>query len=208
MRQAARVSSRLRIQGVIGVVPQRHARARIIAWLIDWCCVIAWAGVLAAVCVPLYLTGALHSLPVLAANALSAVVLVVPVTVGLAALESSRHAATIGKRVMRLSVVNNQGARIRFSRALARNGLKVAAPWLVGHAAVYAITGTSATAATPGWVWGLTGAAYVLPVVWILSLFVASGRTPYDHLTRTAVRRTPRPDTAVPADQATVALPS
>jgi uncharacterized RDD family membrane protein YckC len=189
-------------------VPKPHPRTRIIACLIDWCCVIAWAGVLAAVCVPLYLTGTLHALPVLAANVLSAVVLVVPVTVGLAALESSRHAATIGKRVMRLRVVSDHGARVGFSRALARNGLKVTAPWLVGHAAVYAITGTSATAATPGWVWGLTGAAYILPVVWILSLFVASGRTPYDRLTRTTVRRISRPEPAVLADQATVALPS
>lgn len=179
------MNSPSRVESATGGV--RHPWLRIVAWLIDWCCVTLWAGLLAAVCVPLYLAGTLHALPVLAANVLSAVVLVVPVTVVLAALESSRYGATIGKRVTRLRVATDDGARIGLSRALARNGLKIAAPWLIGHAAVYAITGTSATHSVPGWLWALTATAYLLPVAWILSLFLGPGRTPYDRLTRTRV---------------------
>lgn len=181
------MSSLPRGAGTTGGVRYRRPWARIVAWLIDWCGVTVWAGLVAAIGVPLYRAGVLHALPDLAANVLSAVVLVVPVTVACAALET-RRGGTVGKRVMRLRVTSDDGAPIGWSRALARNGLKIAVPWLVGHAAVYAITGTDAA---PGWAWVLTGAAYVLPVGWILSLFVGPGWTPYDRLTRTRVGRIP-----------------
>jgi uncharacterized RDD family membrane protein YckC len=154
--------------------------------MIDWVVILAWAGVVAAVGIPLYLDGVLGALPIWAANLLSAVVLVVPVTLALAWGES--RGATLGKRVLRLRVGDADRARIGYPRAAARNALKIAVPWLVGHAAVYAIVATSATGAPPVWVWVLTGVAYLLPIVWIGALFVGSGRPPYDRVTRTQVR--------------------
>jgi len=66
--------------------------------------------------------------------------------------------------------------------------LKIGVPWLLGHAAVYAIVLTSGTGArTPTWVWALTGAAYLLPLTYLVTVFAGSGRTPYDRLARTQV---------------------
>ncbi|WP_188743161.1 hypothetical protein [Agromyces bauzanensis] len=39
----------------------------------------------------------------------------------------------------------------------------------------------------------LTAAAYVIPLVWIVSLFVAGGRTPYDRISGTMVVRRATP---------------
>jgi uncharacterized RDD family membrane protein YckC len=116
----------------------------------------------------------------IALNIVAAAVIVSPVTVGLAWLESRNHEATLGKWVGRLAVVTVVGrACISFVRALGRNAAKVMVPWLVGHAAVFSIVAASATGAIPISVSILTGLAYVLPIV---SLFVGSGRTPYDRL--------------------------
>ena len=165
---------------------ERHPWRRLLAWLIDWCCVLLWAGALAAVAVPLYRAGLITTLSPLAGNIVGAAVLVVPATFALAALESGRRGATIGKRVAGLRVETGGGSAPSLGRSLARNTLKIMVPWLIGHAAVYALSDTSG-AAVPGWLWALTVAAYVLPIVWVVSLFVGSGRTPYDRIVGTYV---------------------
>lgn len=50
-------------------------------------------------------------------------------------------------------------------------------PWTIGHAAAIALVGS--TTISPGLV-TLTAAAYVLPLVYVVTLFVREGRTPYD----------------------------
>jgi hypothetical protein len=86
--------------------------------------------------------------------------------------------------------VLTDGRRPRFGAALVRNALKIGVPWLIGHAAVFAITTGSADGGdVPAGVWVLTAAAYVVPLVWIVSLFIAGGRTPYDRLSGTTVVR-------------------
>jgi hypothetical protein len=163
---------------------------RIAAWLVDWGCSLTWVAAAAAVGVPLYLTGVTHVVGPVALNVVGAVVVVVPVTLGLAWLESRRREATVGKRVRRLVVVTAAGrSRIGFGRALLRNVAKVMVPWLVGHAAVYSIVGASAEGAVPIGVWVLTTLAYALPVVYVASLFIGTGRTPYDRIAGTAVLR-------------------
>lgn len=95
----------------------------------------------------------------------------------------------MGKRLRGLRVVDvDTGGRVSFGRALVRNVLKVGVPWLIGHAAVFAIVAASATTSVPPQVWVLTAAAYLLPLVYVGSLFVGSGRTHYDVAVRTAVR--------------------
>jgi hypothetical protein len=166
----------------------RHPWNRLLAWLVDWACVLGWVAVTAAVGVPLFLSGVTRGLSLGALNAIAAVVMVAPITFGLAALESSARESSFGKRVRRLVVVHARtGGRVSFGRALARNALKVALPWLIGHAAVFEIVFASASGFVPTSIWLLTAGAYVLPIVYVLSLFVGNGRTPYDRIAGTAV---------------------
>lgn len=65
-----------------------------------------------------------------------------------------------------------------FRGALARNAIKIALPWTLGQAAVYAIVASSTTGYVPPSIWMLTGAAHVLTVVYLTSLFIGTGRTP------------------------------
>ena len=130
-----------------------------------------------------------RDLSVSALNLIASLILVVPVTLALAGLESSPREASLGKRVLRLRVVRvGTGAPVSLWRALARNTLKVAVPWIIGHAAVYGIVASS-DGTVPAPVWLLTAVAYVLPIAYLVSLFVGSGRTPYDRIAGTTVVR-------------------
>ncbi|WP_136709104.1 RDD family protein [Agromyces sp. H66] len=166
---------------------------RISAWLIDWACILGWVALTAAIGVPLYLAGVTSPMGVGTLNVISALVVVVPVVVGAAWFESRPRSATPGKRVLGLEVRTDAG-RPRFPLALLRNALKIGVPWLIGHAAVFAITTSSADGGSVAvGVWVLVAAAYVIPIVWIVSLFVAGGRTPYDRLSGTTVERHEEP---------------
>lgn len=168
------------------------------AWLIDWACILGWAALTAAIAVPLYLAGVIPPGGPLAANLIGAVVVVIPTVVGAAWFESRQRPATPGKRVLGLEVATDAG-HPRFGATLVRNALKIGVPWLVGHAAAVAIVTSSADGGTvPVGVWVLTAAAYVIPLAWVVSLFVAGGRTPYDRLSGTTVVRRPAPARAEP----------
>ena len=81
------------------------------------------------------------------------------------------------------------GARVSWRRTLARNALKVAVPWTIGHAAAFNIVASSGASTVPVQVWLLTAVAYALPIVYVVTLFVGSGRTPYDRIAGTTVVR-------------------
>ena len=165
---------------------------RIAAWLIDWLCILGWVAVTAAVGVPLYLAGVIAPSGLLLLNVIGAVVIVVPVVIAASLLESSRRAATPGKRALHLRV-GSHGVRPSLPRALARNALKLGVPWLIGHAAAFAISTQSASGSgvAPA-TWVLTGFAYVLPIAYVVSLFLPSGRTPYDRAVHAEVTTTTR----------------
>lgn len=161
---------------------------RLLAWVVDWFCILVWVAVIAAIGVPLYLAGITGGLTLVALNLVATVVLVVPVTLMLARLESSPREASIGKQLRHLVVVNSRtGQRVSFRRALARNTMKIAIPWTIGHAAVYGLVASSAAGSIPPAIWVGTAIAYVLPLTYIASLFVATGRTPYDRISRTTI---------------------
>lgn len=163
----------------------RHPWRRLGAWLVDWLVISVWIGALFAVGVPLSRSGAVAGLSPILFNVLAFVVLVAPVTLFLATLES--RGRTIGKRVLSLRVTDAASSgRVPFSRALLRNSLKIALPWAIGHVAVYGFA-SAFLEATPTWVYVVTALAYVLPVAYLVSLFVRSGRTPYDRLAGTMV---------------------
>jgi len=148
-----------------------------------------FAGLLAGIGIPLYLTGVLRSAPLIVENVISAFLLVVPAVLTLAGLEASQKASTIGKRVMKLRVTGPGDARITYARAITRNTLKFGVPWLIGHAAVYAIWNASSRGTVPGWwIWPLLVLSYGIPIVWTVSLFVGNGRTPYDRQAHTWVK--------------------
>ena len=165
------------------------AARRIVAWLIDWCCILVWVAVTAAVGVPLYLAGGITTTNVVMLNIVGAIVFGVPVVVATARCESRQRGATPGKRAMGL-IIRAAGIRLPYRVALLRNVLKLGVPWLIGHAAVYALASGSNTGdEVPAGVWALTGLAYLIPVVWIVSLFVGERRTPYDRICGTDVSR-------------------
>lgn len=162
---------------------------RLLAWLIDWMCILGWVAITAAIGVPLYLAGMIAPTGYGALNVVAALVVVVPVVVGAAWFESRSVAATPGKRALHLRV-RTSGGRPPFRVAPLRNTLKIGVPWLIGHAAVFAIVSSSGTTdPVPVSVWLLTGAAYLIPMIWIGSLFIAGGRTPYDRVIGTDVVR-------------------
>ena len=155
-----------------------EAWRRIAAWLVDWLCFLVWLVLLAAIGIPLYLSGVTGQWSATTTNVVSALVTAVPLTIVLAVLESGTRQASVGKRMLGLKVVGaGNGGRLSLAAALARNALKVAVPWTIGHAAVVGLVGS--TTVGPGLA-ALTAAAYVLPVVYVVMLFVGEGRTPYD----------------------------
>ena len=114
--------------------------------------------------------------------------MVLPTTVVLTLLESSPREASIGKLTRHLRVVDAvTGSRVSFQRSILRNTLKIGVPWTIGHAAVFAIVQASGSRSVPVSVWLLTVVAYVLPITYIVSLFVGQGRTPYDLISSTVV---------------------
>ena len=166
------------------------AFVRVHAWLIDMLTIAAWIAALAVVVVSLYLTDVMPALSASATQALSFLILVAPVTVGLALLESGSRGATVGKHARRLLVVTVDGRlQVSFGRALIRNTLKVALPWELGHLVVYGLAGGSSSGSVPAWLVLATAAAYVIPAIYVITLFVGNGRTPYDRLSRTTVTR-------------------
>jgi uncharacterized RDD family membrane protein YckC len=169
----------------------RHPLDRLIAWLIDWLCILAWVAVVAAVGVPLYLSGVTDSLGTGVLNVIATVVIVVPVTIALAKMESGPRGATIGKRVRGLQVVDAAGdSAASFGQCLIRNGLKVALPWTLGHWVAFELS-QSAEGSVPVRMWLVTALAYVLPLAYLASLFLGQGRTPYDRVSRTVVGTVP-----------------
>jgi len=169
----------------------RHPGDRLLAVLIDWLFMCVWIAVVSAVAVPLFLVGTLVRLPPVAANVVASLVLVVPITVALAVMEAGPRQSTPGKRARRLVVRDARtGDALPLRRALLRNALKIALPWTVAHAAVYAIAGgdsvgASASAGAPA----ALIASYVLPVAYLVTLCLGAGRTPYDRVAGAVVAR-------------------
>jgi uncharacterized RDD family membrane protein YckC len=176
-------SSRVR-----AAAPPALALRRIAAWAVDWLIVSGYAIVLVPLGLLLVDSGV--RLPQLAWNALAFTLLILPVTVWLAGWERGRRGATPGKRLLRLRTSGPGGSGLGWRRALARNALKVALPWELGHTAAFALADPATTTTDPTVVLGIVGgtAACLVAGVWVTSLFVRSGRTPYDLATSTRVR--------------------
>ena len=165
---------------------QRHPWNRLLAWIIDWLCILIWVAVVAAVGITLYVTGVTRGIDSVTGNIVGFVTLVAPVTVALAWRESSARQATPGKRARRLAVRSNaDGTRISFGRALARNALKIAVPWELGHTVAFTLA--TGHGIVPAWIVPIIALTYALPIVYVVTLFVGDGRTLYDRIAGTVV---------------------
>lgn len=87
---------------------------------------------------------------------------------GAAWFESRARAATPGTRVLGLQV-EHDGGPPAFRRALLRNGVKIGAPWLLGHAATFAVLAALTNESERARVAWLAVAANLVPLVWLAS---------------------------------------
>jgi uncharacterized RDD family membrane protein YckC len=111
------------------------------------------------------------------------VTLILPVILYFAFQEGSSRQATLGKRKMKLKVIDQHGRRLGLGRALLRSGLKFL-PWQLAHTTVFQIWAGN----TSPLLFGLSILAQLLVVVYLLSLWLNKRhRTPYDWLAGTGV---------------------
>jgi uncharacterized RDD family membrane protein YckC len=158
-------------------------RSRLLAGLIDLGLALAWALVVAAVGVPLYLTGQTSALGPLALNLVGLALVVLPLTVALTVMECGRYEATPGKLKFGLRVRRDPtGERVSWQRSLLRNLLKLGVPWSLGHLAAIALAAGGGIDAEIGAVMSMA-----VPVAYLVSLFIGDGRTIYDRLAGTMV---------------------
>jgi uncharacterized RDD family membrane protein YckC len=155
-----------------------------LAWVIDWLCMLVWVLVVAAISVPLYLAGVISALDVRVENVLAFILFIAPITLALAWRESSARQATPGKRARRLIVTTNN-RRVSFRRALLRNALKLALPWELGHTVAFTLA--AGNGVIPAWIVPVAALTYALPIVYVVTLFVGDGRTLYDRVAGTVV---------------------
>lgn len=167
---------------------------RTAAWAVDWLIISVYAAAL--VPVGLLLVDRSVRLPSLGWNAVSFVVLIVPATVWLAAWEGGRSAATPGKHLLGLRVRVAREGDVGWRRAAVRNALKVALPWELGHTAAFLLADPKASGATV--LVGMASAviACALAAGYVASLFIGTGRTPYDYAAASYVVRSPAVETS------------
>jgi len=155
----------------------------VLAGLIDLGLALVWALVVAAVGVPLYLTGRTAAVGPLALNLVGLALVVLPVTVALTLLECGRYEATPGKLKFGLRVrVDPTGARLSWQRSLLRNLLKLGVPWSLGHLAAIALAAGGGIDAQIGALLSMA-----VPIAYLITLFTGDGRTVYDRLAGTMV---------------------
>lgn len=155
----------------------------VMAWrfrasLVDLALILGWVALVAAVGVPLYLTGLTGALRPLQLNLVGAALVVLPVVAALTATEGGRYEASPGKQWCGLRVRRADGGRLGYGRSLLRNAIKVALPWLVGHAAAVALATSTDPVGTDVWI--LTAVAYLIPLGYLVAALLGHGRAPYD----------------------------
>lgn len=159
---------------------------RVLAFMIDWLVILAWAGTLFGII--MVTTGGNPGRPTnpWIAQAIGFVSMTVPVVLYFAVLESSGYKATLGKKALGLAVIGDAGDLTSLGRSLVRSSIKFL-PWEFGHI-VANQAAFSGDAGVSLWVYGPMTVAFVLPLWWIVSIF-STGRAPYDRASSTHVVR-------------------
>jgi uncharacterized RDD family membrane protein YckC len=125
-----------------------------------------------------------------AINAIGLVLVIAPATAWATWWEAVPRGATPGKRLLRLRVLEENAAAFpSVTRSLARNAIKIAVPWELGHTVAlgYAYLGQSDV---PVWLWLLTVVIYGWLFTNLILLIMPSHKPLHDRLARTMVVRT------------------
>jgi uncharacterized RDD family membrane protein YckC len=125
-----------------------------------------------------------------AVNAIGLALVIAPATAWATWREARPRGATPGKRLLRLRVLDGRAeALVPVSRTLARNVIKIALPWELGHTVAlgYAYTGSGNV---PAWLWVLTAIIYGWLLVNLILLIIPSRKPVHDRVARTIVVRT------------------
>ena len=112
-----------------------------------------------------------------------------PFALYFAFLESSRRQASLGKRLLGIQVTTLDGHRPGFGRALLRALVKFI-PWMIGHMVPNQLLPqilSGRNGPMPGWLWGACVVAAGGALLYLVTLFVGDGRTPYDRVAGTRV---------------------
>ena len=169
---------------------QVGAGRRLAAFAIDYAVVFGYMMVLATVSVwvsPPRPPDALPATPAWMFDLLAFSTLVLPVILYFALTEASSRRATLGKRRMRVAVVDERGNRLGIGRSLLRSGLKFL-PWQVAHTSLFQIPGWPMAVETipPAAIVGLS-VSLILVALFIAGLLTPSRRTLYDLLSGSRV---------------------
>mgnify|MGYP002397192802 CR=1 FL=1 len=151
---------------------------RILAFIIDYFIILAYAGILFGVSFLIADPQPLHPIK---AQILGFVTLTLPIFLYSFLLEKSSYRATLGKRLMKLSVQYSNSIDVA-----QRNFLKYL-PWEIAHTGIHWLMFYSwSEQEIPLWVWVLTYLSQLLALVYFISLFRAKGtKTLYDFLAGT-----------------------
>jgi len=123
-------------------------------------------------------------------HGIAILILTMPVVSYFALSEASRFQATVGKRLMNLSVVNTKGQRATLKQTALRAVVKFL-PWESFHTIIWHWEGWPSNPASPTNLQIVAMTASWLVIGWFLvTLFVGSRRTPYDWAAGTSVIRT------------------
>ena len=116
-------------------------------------------------------------------------ILTVPVVLYFSLSEASRFQATVGKRLLKVSVVDASGHRVTLKQAMLRAIVKFL-PWEFFHTIIWHWEGWPSNPATPTNLQMFAMTIGWLVMGWfVVSLFVGSRRTPYDWVAGTVVVR-------------------
>ena len=127
----------------------------------------------------------------LVSQGLVILVLTQPVVMYFALSESFRWQATVGKRLLKVVVVDTSGGRATFKQTAIRAIVKFL-PWEYFHTIYWHWEGFPMNPAPPTTFQIVAMAFGWLVIGWfIISLFVGSGRTPYDRAAETIVVERP-----------------
>jgi uncharacterized RDD family membrane protein YckC len=168
------------------IVPASPIR-RIVAWLLDDLLIAAYLVLLTAVSLGLRVSGVqagfnnAMSQPV-TAELLGFVLLTLPVVLYFALLEASPLRSTLGKRALRVAVVEANGDRLSTRRALLREAVRFL-PWELSHALLWRVALSPDRGSISLWVTAGFGVVYALVLIYLATLFIGSQhRTVYDRL--------------------------
>lgn len=164
-------------------MPVGTTRRRLLAGLIDLGLMLAWVVIVGGLGWIGLQANLFVGLGPLALNLISLAVVVLPVTVGLTLLEGGRFEATPGKLKLGLRVRRDPSAEgIGWRRSLLRNLLKLGLPWILLQLAVAAAVARGGPIS-----WVAVAIAVAVPLSYLLTLLLGSGRTVYDQLAGTMV---------------------